>query len=88
MRRACGSSVSHRRRGKSLSVPQRIAMKWAFHVLMARSALLRRCRFGGTNSERIPLSLRKDSRAAEVSLSWMITWGKSFMVAKISNALV
>ncbi len=44
---ACGGSLVHRCKGKSGSVPHRIAMKWFFHVRIDVSAALRRCKCAG-----------------------------------------
>ena len=46
---ACGSSRSHKCRGKSLSALHSPAMKWFWKVHMALSAALHRCTAGGTN---------------------------------------
>jgi hypothetical protein len=48
VRMACGSNRSHSDKGKFESTVQRMETKWFLKVLIARSAALARCSFGGT----------------------------------------
>ena len=66
---ACGMSRSQRWVGKVGSVLQSPAIKWFFHVRMARSAALRRCMCGGTSWKSTSLVRLNAFKALDASLS-------------------
>ena len=72
---ACGIKWSHAVSGNFGSVVAKPALKWFFHVCIARSAKLRLCECGGTNWYFV-LSLSNASVSSfEISLSSIHTSG-------------
>ena len=70
-----GSNRSHSAKGKLGSHEERPAMKWFFHVWIARSAALRRWLCGGTRWKSTLYFLKASFRFAEHSLSRMWSVG-------------
>ena len=85
---ACGSSQHHRCIGKHVSVLEIPALKWYFHVLMARSSALTRWICGSTNWYSIFFCLLYFLRLSDASLSNQWTRGLYRLVFRCSTFLV
>jgi hypothetical protein len=84
----CGSSLSHKCIGKSLSLLANPAMKWFLNVQMALSAVFCLWIYGGASWYSTSLCVRNSLSAVEHSLSRCANLGVSRACLRLLNVVL